>query len=73
MSEFETNLIRANDARMGRVIPVWRYSVMYIFSLAVIGAGRVLPDGFWISFGLGLVWVIGYAALIGRFKMRTVS
>lgn len=60
------------DGLNGRVIPRWRYWLMYWLILAALLAAHGLPDGFWWAAGPASVVMGAYGALFIQYRRRTI-
>lgn len=73
MSDYEQKVVRINDLAKGRVVPPWRYWLLYVITIAALVVARALPDGPWLLAAVVFGWGIAYFSLLGRYKMRTIS
>ena len=60
------------DRLNGRVIPIWKWWLMFWIISAALVAARDTPDGFWWAFGVAIVTLGAYVLLFTPYRRRTI-
>lgn len=68
-------MARAEDTRVGRVVPNWRYQLEFLLVLAAYLAGRFVEGAgtnVWVNVGVLFVALFAHALILGPHRRRSL-